>query len=62
MFCCLGNTSNKVSTYRVPLTLRIQCLLACCYGNEQGSCGHGKPGKVMEFEKSISRPGEVMEN
>ncbi len=28
----------------------------------QGSCGHGKPGEVMEFEKSISRPGEVMEN
>ena len=28
----------------------------------QGSCGHGKPGKVMQFEKSISRSGEVMEN
>ena len=28
---------------------------------QQGSCGHGKPGKVMEFEWLISRPGEVME-
>ncbi len=32
----------------------------------QGSSGHGKPAKVIEFEKknkeSVSRPGEVMEN
>ena len=26
----------------------------------QGSCGHGKPGKFMEFEWLISRPGEVI--
>ncbi len=36
----------------------------CCKGNypTQCSCGHGKPRKVKEFEKSISRPGEVIEN
>ena len=28
---------------------------------KQGSWGHGKPGKVMEFKWLISRPGEVME-
>ena len=27
----------------------------------QGLCGHGKPGKVMEFEWLISRRGEVMD-
>ena len=27
----------------------------------QGSCSHGKPGKVMEFEWLISRSWEVME-
>ena len=26
-----------------------------------GWCGHGKPGKVMEFGLPISRLGEVME-
>ena len=28
--------------------------------NNIDSCGHGKPGKVVEFEWLISRPGEVM--
>ena len=28
----------------------------------QGSCIHGKPGKVMEFEIAFSRPGKVMKN
>ena len=33
-----------------------------CMGVHKVSCDHGKPGNVMEFEWSISRPGEVMEN
>ena len=43
------------------LTCRNLAFLVC-FITIQGSCGHGKPGKVMEFEKSISRPGKVMEN
>ena len=38
---------------RTTLQVHIDILL--------GSCSHGKPGKVMEFEWLIFRPGEVME-
>ena len=32
-----------------------------CYVMSQGSYGHEKSWKVMEFENSFSRPGKVMD-
>ncbi len=42
------------------LAWKVQILLLQV--KQSGYVQYGKPGKVMEFEKSISRPGEVIEN
>ena len=55
----LGNLVARLHLPCLPLAWRLTSLKATFL--YQGSYGHEKSCKVMEFENAFSRPGKVME-